>query len=319
MEPIKLWRSPSDGANDAAVIFGDDTGTVVEDATVSTVVGNLAATDVDNPDDSWIAIATQTESANGFGTFIIDAMGNWTYTLDNTDPMVDGLNGGQTLSDLFTVQTVDGTSKNVNINIQSNSNQQAVITGDMVGELTEDTMPDTVSGDLNSTDADNPNDSWMVVASPTVTPGGLGTYTTDANGGWSFIIDNTNPFFNGLSAGATVVENFTVYTVDGTPQIIAISINGVDDPLRATSDPATDAPTGDMALSHGELVPVIEAAIARWTETGLTSEQITNLEAVTFEIADLQGDRLVGVSQGGHIIIDNDAAGPRLVHRPNSV
>ena len=32
------------------------------------------------------------ESDNGYGTFVIDENGAWTYTLDNNNPDVDALN-----------------------------------------------------------------------------------------------------------------------------------------------------------------------------------------------------------------------------------
>ena len=54
--------------NDAAVITGDDSGTVVEDTIPNSVSGNLDSTDVDNDDDSWSAVVSATASASGFGT-----------------------------------------------------------------------------------------------------------------------------------------------------------------------------------------------------------------------------------------------------------
>ena len=107
-----------DGANDAAVITGDTTGSVVEAGGVangtpgtSFVVGDLDAADVDNTSDSWTAIETPTLSANGYGTFTIDAAGQWVYILDNDNAAVQALNVGETLTDTFTATTVDGTTQ----------------------------------------------------------------------------------------------------------------------------------------------------------------------------------------------------------------
>ena len=104
------------GSNDAAVITGDTTGSVVGAGGVangtpgtSFVVGDLDAADVDNTSDSWTAIETPTLSANGYGTFTIDAAGQWVYILDNTNAAVQALNVGDTLTDTFTATTVDGT------------------------------------------------------------------------------------------------------------------------------------------------------------------------------------------------------------------
>lgn len=101
------------GTNDAAVVTGDATGAVKEDATV-VATGKLTATDVDN-DDGFQAVA---DGAGTYGTFGIDANGNWTYTLDNEDPAVQALTtAGLPLTDRFTFLTVDGTEAEVEVTI----------------------------------------------------------------------------------------------------------------------------------------------------------------------------------------------------------
>ena len=106
------------GANDAAVITGTATGTVVEAGGVAngtpgtpTATGDLNSTDIDNANDAWTAVGTATASANGYGSYTLTAAGVWTYTLDNSNATVQALNVGQTLTDTFTVTTVDGTSQ----------------------------------------------------------------------------------------------------------------------------------------------------------------------------------------------------------------
>ena len=127
----------------------------------SFVVGDLNAADVDNTSDSWTAIDTPTLSANGYGTFTIDAAGLWAYILDNGNPAVQALNVGDTLTDTFTAITVDGTTQVVTITING-SNDAAVITGPVTGTVVEaggiaNGTPGTptATGDLNSTDVDN--------------------------------------------------------------------------------------------------------------------------------------------------------------------
>jgi len=105
-----------DGANDAAVISGTATGTVVEAGGVAngtagtpTASGTLTDTDVDNTPNTFTAVAAGAATVNGYGTFAMTAGGTWTYTLDNTNSTVQALNNGQTLGDSFTVTTADGT------------------------------------------------------------------------------------------------------------------------------------------------------------------------------------------------------------------
>ena len=85
-------------------------------------------------------------------------------------------NVGEILSDTFTVTTVDGTSKVVII-IISGANDAAVISGETTGTVVEAGGVDngtpgtpTATGDLNSTDVDNPNDAWTAVSFPTAAP-----------------------------------------------------------------------------------------------------------------------------------------------------
>ena len=79
--------------------------------------GNLNATDVDNPPDVWNAVGSPTAGVNGYGTFMLNGAGAWTYTLDNSNAAVQALNAGDTLTDSFTVTTVDGTAQVVTITI----------------------------------------------------------------------------------------------------------------------------------------------------------------------------------------------------------
>src|SRR6185436_93945 len=94
------------------------TGAVVEAGGVAngtagtpTATGDLTAVDVDNSSDAWTAVGTATPSANGYGTYTLTAAGVWTFTLDNSNPTVQALNVGDTLTARFTVTTIDGTEK----------------------------------------------------------------------------------------------------------------------------------------------------------------------------------------------------------------
>ena len=89
---------------------------------------------------------------------------------------MQALNVGQTLTDTFTATTVDGTSQVVTITIDG-ANDAAVITGTTTGTVVEaggvnNGTPGTptATGDLNSTDVDNPADAWTAVGTPTPAP-----------------------------------------------------------------------------------------------------------------------------------------------------
>jgi VCBS repeat-containing protein len=109
------------GVNDAAVITGDDAGSVTEDqdtdgesnnGVATTYTGDLDASDVDSSTTFVEATIDGT-----YGRLTILANGTWTFTLDNENAAVDALNEGDSLTDTFVVRTADGTPRNVMVTI----------------------------------------------------------------------------------------------------------------------------------------------------------------------------------------------------------
>jgi VCBS repeat-containing protein len=132
------------GTNDAAVISGDVTGAVVEAGSdnnggTPVATGTLTASDVDNAPDSFQAVATATAGDNGYGSYTMAADGSWTYTLDNANAAVEALDAGDTLTDSFTVYTIDGTAQQVTVTINGAAdvtvNQAPVAVDDVVDSV----------------------------------------------------------------------------------------------------------------------------------------------------------------------------------------
>ena len=101
-----------------------------------TATGDLTATDVDNPANTFTAVSSPTASDSGYGTYTLTAAGVWTYTLDNSNGAVQALNVGETLTDTFTVTTSTAPQQVVTITING-ANDAAVITGATTGAVTE--------------------------------------------------------------------------------------------------------------------------------------------------------------------------------------
>jgi VCBS repeat-containing protein len=132
-----------DGANDAAVVSGDTSGSVVESGThgvaqlSGTTSGHLISNDVDNDANFQFGSGT---TQHGYGTYEINASGDWTFTLNNADHTVQALNDGDTLTETFTVHTTDGTDQVVSIvinganEIYNGTNNADVIRGDAYGD-----------------------------------------------------------------------------------------------------------------------------------------------------------------------------------------
>ena len=215
------------GANDAPVISGVANGSVTEAGGVNngspgtpTATGNLTSTDVDNPNALWDSIGTPLPSE--FGSYTLTAAGVWTYTLDNDNPAVQARNVGQTLTDTFTVATIDGTQQPVTITI-SGADDAAVITGPVTGTVLEagdvnnsNLGTPTASGDLNSLDIDNPNDIWTAVPAGAASASGFGSYALTATGVWTYTLDNSNATVQALNVGQTLTDTLTATTVGGT-------------------------------------------------------------------------------------------------------
>ena len=264
------------GANDAADVTGPVTGTVVEAGELNnsksgtpTATGDLSSSDLDNPNDAWTAVSSPTDSASGYGSYTLTAAGLWIYTLDNSNATVQGLNGGQTLTDTFTVTTVDGTQQLVTITI-TGTNDAAVISGDFIETVVEaggvaNGTPGTLTatGDLNSTDVDdnNPSDAWTAVGTATASTKGYGTYTLTAAGLWTYTLDNSNADVQARNVGEILSDTFTVTTVDGTSKVVIIIISGTNDAAVISGDtsgsvveaggvtngtPGTPTATGDL-------------------------------------------------------------------------
>ena len=121
--------------------------------------------------------------------------GAWTYTLDNANSVVQALNVGDTLTDTFTVTTIDGTPKVVTVTIHG-ANDAAIISGTTTGSVIEagcarhDTP--TATGTLTDTDVDNTPNTFTAVSSPTASAGGYGTFTMTADGAWTYTLDEAN-------------------------------------------------------------------------------------------------------------------------------
>jgi VCBS repeat-containing protein len=263
------------GSNDAAIISGTVTGAVIEAGTASpgtpTAIGTLIDTDVDNPPNSFTAVSSPTASTGGYGTFTMTAAGVWTYTLNNTNSAVQALDAGSTLTDSFTVTTIDGTAKVVTVTI-TGSNDAAIISGTVTGAVTEagTASPGTPTaiGTLTDTDVDNAANAFAAVTSPTASAGGYGTFTMTAAGVWTYALNNANGAVQALNVGDKLTDSFTVTTVDGTAQVVTVTINGSNDAAIISG-----TTTGSVVEIRG----VVNATPGTQTATGtLTDTDLDN-------------------------------------------
>ncbi len=123
--------------NDPAVVGGDLTGSVQEDA-VTIATGVVTVSDVDAGEAGFQAMA---DAHGTYGTFAFDHLtGRWTYLLDNSSPTVQSLQEGQTRQETFTVRTIDGTEQIIAVLVNG--------TGDTNGTVADQTISGGAGQDI---------------------------------------------------------------------------------------------------------------------------------------------------------------------------
>ncbi|MDV5246405.1 VCBS domain-containing protein [Shewanella xiamenensis] len=193
-----------------------------------------------------------------YGTFSIDADGNWTYVLNNSHIDVQSLAAGETLTRNITVTSADGTATHtVTITIVGANDPADITVGEGQGDtdngtVTEDGDSDTdvatvqtVGGKLDVTDVDNGEAVFQVQTN--VADGNYGTFSIDADGNWTYVLNNSHIDVQSLAAGETLTRNITVTSADGTAtHTVTITIVGANDPADITVGDQGDTDNGTV-------------------------------------------------------------------------
>ncbi|MDY0292880.1 MAG: VCBS domain-containing protein, partial [Desulfuromonadaceae bacterium] len=286
------------GVNDVAVIAGDVSGSVTEDANVNagllTATGKLSVTDADAGEEYF-----QAGSIDGnLGTLTIDAAGNWTYVAENGQLAIQSLGEGETLTDTITVKSVDGTEQTITITF-TGVNDAAVITGDVSGSVTED--------------VDAINDVLMITGTLAVTDIDSGEYFQEGDfdgdygilqisetGEWVYAADNSQPAIQSLGEGETLTDTFTVKSADGTEQTVTITVTGVNDAAVITGD-VSGSVTEDVDAMNGVLMITGTLAV-----TDIDSGEY-------FQVGDFDGDYgILQISETGEWVYAADNSQPAI-------
>ncbi|WP_198589578.1 VCBS domain-containing protein, partial [Shewanella sp. 10N.286.51.B7] len=216
------------GTDDKAVIAGTSTASLTEDKDVHSgqlrVDGALTVTDLDAGQNQFQASAQQGQ----YGTLSINELGHWAYTADNSQPAIQGLKTGESLTDTLLVHSVDGTEQKISVTING-TDDKAVISGTSSAQLTEDKDVHQgqlhVDGALSVTDVDNGQNQFQA----TVQQGQFGALSLNELGHWTYTADNSQSAIQGLKTGESLTDTLIVHSIDGTEQKITVTINGTDD------------------------------------------------------------------------------------------
>ncbi len=214
------------GANDQVVFTGTSVATVTEDSKVNLVKGKLITKDRESGTGAVMVAQTATTD---YGSFAIDALGAWQYTLDNTSASVQALSTKVGYKDIFTVFTNDGSSKEITINIKG-ANDKTTITGDVAGAVTED-IAITASGQLTISDVDTGEDVFVAAD----LKGKYGTLAIAAAGDWVYTLDNTSVAVQALTEKNLMTEKFILTTAGGVKQTVTVTVKGLGKSFVGTS------------------------------------------------------------------------------------
>jgi VCBS repeat-containing protein len=231
------------GTNDVAIINSPDTGDVKEDTAPTFASGTLTVQDVDAGESHFQAPSSL---AGTYGDFTFDATtGEWTYTLNHAkaDPLAEG----QTAHDYLTVTSADGTANDtITITIKG-TNDAASISGTAAGSLTEDSVA-AATGTLTVSDVDD-GEAHSQASSGTTA---LGSYSVDADGHWSYAVNNAA--VQHLTGTASTTDSFVVTSQDGTAtQTVTVAINGVNDDASISGAAAGSLTEDSVAAATGTL------------------------------------------------------------------
>lgn len=250
---------------DAAVDAVNDTASINEDS-ANTFFGSVLANDM--APDLAQSVRLVTPPAAGVLAFNTGADGNpdGTYSF-NPAGAFEWLAEGEstTVSFTYEVKDADGDTDQATVTIEvTGTNDAAVISGDVTGAVVEaggenNGGTPVATGTLTASDVDNAPDSFQAVATATAGDNGYGSYTMAADGSWTYTLDNANAAVEALDAGDTLTDSFTVYTIDGTAQQVAVTINGAADVTVNQAPVAVDDVVDSVVGSGDAAIITFEA------------------------------------------------------------
>src|SRR5205085_1622074 len=121
-------------------------------------------------------------------------------------------------------------------------------------------------------DVDNPPNTFTAVSSPKASAGRYGTFMMTAAGVWTYTLDDANAAVQALNAGDTLIDSFTVATIDGTAQVVTITIHGASDAAIVSG-----TTTGSVAEAGGVANATYGTPAATGTLVAVDVDNASNL------------------------------------------
>ncbi len=223
-------------ASPNATIGGTDTGSVTEDSAPFnlTTAGALTIADPDNGQAQFIS----STYGGAYGDVTINPLGGWTYTASNLNPVIDALDAGETLTDVISVTSVDGTSHDITITING-ANDAPVANPDLLTVDSDDTVPTNGNVLTDGSPDYDPEGNALTVTEINGSAAGIGNQVTLASGALVTLNSNgtysydPNGSFEQVPSGSSITDTFT-YTIDDGSGLtdtaaVTIVVNGTNE------------------------------------------------------------------------------------------
>jgi T1SS-143 domain-containing protein len=246
------------GTNDVPTITGPLTGSVTEDTNV--VAGKLTATGtltVNDPDTGQSAFIASSGSG-AYGTWSVTAGGVWVYSADNNNIVIQGLDTNTAVQDTFTVETVDGTLRQVTITINGLTDRPT-LTGLANASFLENTVnaaPQIIDSNVTFRDDDSPNLDTGTLTVSNFIPGQdiIGINSVGSGPGQINVSDSNVRF------GTTVIGSFTggsganpllvTFNANATPAVVEALIENLT--YQNISNTPTASRTLTITIADGD-------------------------------------------------------------------
>ena len=239
-----------------------------------------------------------------YGSINIAANGAYTYTVDNTNAIVQALRtSSNTILDVFTYKMTDTagatSTTQITVTIQG-ANDAATIGGTATGSLTEDSATTTATGTLTVTDPDAGDAKFQPQTAGLA--GTYGNFTFNPNTGvWNYTLDNSRPATDNLIAGQIVTETLTVKSLDLTASraiIITITGAGVGGTTNRFVQTLNASACGSLTLSGNAQINVNGPVIVNSSCTSSAVSLSENALITATQVRIVGGAQVTG---NGHI------------------
>jgi VCBS repeat-containing protein len=308
---------------DAAVA---DTASIVENA--ANVTGDVLSNDTGTGGKTVQGIAAGTLTGplssnvaspvtGTYGSLTVQANGSYDYALNNASSTVQALAAGQTATDTFTYTMKNGANtpftSTLTVTVTgANDAPTAIADTNSIAEdaasitdnvLSNDTDPDT--GDTKTVSAITGGTIGSAMT------GAYGNLTLNADGSYTYALDNTNTSVQALGAGHSLTETFNYTMKDAadaaSASTLTITINGTNDaPAVTSAGSVVMAPLQENTSSadnNGDLVSNLLKNTAGTTLYTETDASDTNV-GIAITAADLSSSNGMAGTWQYHLATD---------------